>query len=72
VNVYYEQQHVPLETIKYNAKAVAIIEPRSIWFIGGSWGVTWQAIQIKIEETGAERSEGSTRSDVLTEYAFIE
>jgi len=68
VFVFQGQEHVPIETIKYNAKVAVIVEPRSIWFIGGNWGVTWNAIQIKIEDPGAS----SLRDSGLPDYAFID
>jgi len=67
LDVYHDHDHVPLETIKANAKVVAIIEPRSIYFIGGNWGVTWVALQVKIEDPGAEVRQGQ-----LSQYAFID
>lgn len=68
LEVYYNQEHVPIETIKQNAKIVAILEPRSIYFIGtGNWGVTWSALQVKVVDPGTDTKEGG-----LSEYAFIE
>ena len=36
VDVYYNQQRVSIDTLKSNSQIVAIIEPRSIYFIGGT------------------------------------
>jgi len=69
LDVYHNQEHVPLDIIKSNAKIVAIIEPRSIYFIGGNWGVTWAALQVKVEDPGVETKRGS---GALSDYAFIE
>jgi len=66
--VYQHQEQVPLDTIKHNAKVVAIIEPRSIYFIGGNWGVTWSALQVKVEDPGIEVARGGP----LKEYAFLD
>jgi len=70
VDVYgVDHELVPLEYIKSNAKVTAIVEPRSIYFIQGSWGVTWNALQIRVDDPGVD---SPSKMAQLTEYAFLD
>ena len=66
-----DNEIVPLENIKQNAQLKLIMEPRSLYFISGNWGVTWSVLQIKVEDFGQDMGQRSQGSG-LTEYAFIE
>jgi hypothetical protein len=51
-----------------NSKIVGIVELRYIWSAAGTMvGSTWNLLQVKILEKGAEKS-----PDRLSGYAFIE
>jgi len=62
--VFHSRQPVPLESIKKNAQICVIAEPSFIWVVNKNWGVSWKALQIRIEESGGDSS--------LSSYSFLE
>jgi len=66
IEVYSNHDLAPSELLtNRGGKIIAIIEPRSIWFLGGAtFGISWIVLQAKVLETG-----GSSR---LVGYGFVE
>lgn len=66
IEVYSNHDLAPSELLmNRGSKIMAIVEPRSLWFLGGTtFGISWVALQVKILETGG--------SGKLVGYGFIE
>jgi len=65
VEVYMESEAAPIEALEPpNNSAVAIIEPRSIWFVGGKFGISWIVRQIKVLERKNRLPSNAFRDDV--------
>lgn len=63
VEVFLETEKVPVDAITRNCRVISIIEPRSVWFISGQFGVSWAVLQTKIVENPETH---------LDTYAFID
>jgi len=61
LEVYLETEPAAIEAITPNCSVISIIEPRSIWFVSGMFGISWSVRQTKILEN---------ESPKLTAYAF--
>jgi len=61
VEVYLETEPAAIEAITPNVSVISIIEPRSVWFVSGTFGISWSVRQTKILEN---------ESPKLTAYAF--
>ena len=60
--VYNEKkEEVDVEYITKGSKVTAIVELRSIWIIDNSFGITFKAVQLRVE-----------KPDRLDDYAFID
>jgi len=65
VEVYMESEAAPIEALEPpNNQTVSIIEPRSIWFVGGKFGISWIVRQIKVLERKNRLPSNAFREDV--------
>lgn len=49
VEIFEGREEAPFESIQKNSQMSAIIEPSIIWIVGDAWGISWNALQLRLE-----------------------